>query len=74
MYVCICNSVTDRAIHQSVKAGYDSYQKICSQLNTASCCGRCQHHVREVIEDAKDKYQHNSPTAIPIFMQQRIAA
>ena len=74
MYVCICNSVTDRAIHQSVKAGHDNYQKICSQLNTASCCGRCKHHVREVIEDAKDKYQCNNTAQTPIFMQQSIAA
>jgi len=52
MYVCICNAVTDKAIKKAVKRGCDSYDKVCQKLNVASCCGRCQGHAREVINDA----------------------
>ncbi|PID46841.1 MAG: (2Fe-2S)-binding protein [Proteobacteria bacterium] len=51
MYVCICNSVTDKAIKTAVECGYDSYDRICQELDIASCCGRCEDHAREVISE-----------------------
>lgn len=52
MYVCICNNVTDRDIKSAVKRGCDSYEKICSELKVASCCGRCRSHAHEVLAEA----------------------
>lgn len=51
MYVCICNSVTDKAIKRAVKRGCDSYDKVCDKLKVASCCGQCEGHAREVISE-----------------------
>ena len=52
MYVCICNSVTDKAIKRAVKRGCDSYDRVCDKLKVASCCGRCEGHAREVVKEA----------------------
>lgn len=52
MYVCICNSVTDKAIKRAVKRGCNSYDKVCHKLKVASCCGRCEGHAREVVSEA----------------------
>lgn len=65
MYVCICNAITDREIKQAVKHGHDSYEKICSQLGTANCCGRCESHVREVIDDVH--FENNNAMPPPII-------
>ncbi len=52
MYVCICNSVTDRQIQEAVRQGADTFGKVSSELGVATCCGQCEEHAREVIEDA----------------------
>jgi len=71
MYVCICNSVTDKAIKRAVKRGCDSYSKVCDKLKVASCCGQCEGHAREVISDAitdnesKAVYQITPVLALP---------
>lgn len=52
MYVCICNEVTDKAIKKAVKHGCNSYGKVCQKLNVASCCGRCEGHAREIVNEA----------------------
>ncbi|EIJ33630.1 (2Fe-2S)-binding protein [Thiothrix nivea] len=50
MYVCICHSVTDKAIKKAVKQGHDSLEAIQQELKVGTCCGRCKHHAREVID------------------------
>jgi bacterioferritin-associated ferredoxin len=52
MYVCICNSVTDRQIRKAVNNGADSLQAIQSQLKVGTCCGKCRDCARRVIADA----------------------
>jgi len=61
MYVCICNAVTDKDIKCAVKQGHDTYEKICCQLNVASCCGRCQWVAREVINEARGEANGAKP-------------
>ncbi len=41
MYVCICNSVTDREIREAAKNGANSLEALSHQLKVATCCGRC---------------------------------
>lgn len=52
MYVCICNSVTDREIKKAVKQGIDTFDEVRNQLGVSSCCGQCENHAREVINEA----------------------
>lgn len=51
MYVCICHSVTDKAIKRAVKQGHDTLEAVQQELKVATCCGRCRHHALEVIEE-----------------------
>lgn len=41
MYVCICNSVTDRDIITAAENGASSLKDLSDELNVATCCGRC---------------------------------
>lgn len=53
MYVCICNSVTDRQIKCAVKSGHGSFAQVQQELLVATCCGCCEAHAREVIQETK---------------------
>lgn len=52
MYVCICHSVTDKAIKKCVRQGHDTLEAIQCELKVGTCCGRCKPHAQEVIEEA----------------------
>ncbi|MCF7989374.1 MAG: (2Fe-2S)-binding protein [Thiohalocapsa sp.] len=41
MYVCVCNKVTDRQIHEACNDGAHSMQCLRDRLKVATCCGRC---------------------------------
>lgn len=49
MYVCICNAVTDRQIHQAVAEGVRSMRELQLRLGLASTCGRCAPCARELL-------------------------
>ena len=49
MYVCICNSVTDRQIREAVDNGCDSMSKLRSELNVANGCGKCETCARQLL-------------------------
>lgn len=66
MYVCLCNSVTDRQIRKAVKQGVDTFDKVRSELGVATCCGQCEHHAREVIMDAREVRQPIEISLIPM--------
>jgi bacterioferritin-associated ferredoxin len=50
MYVCVCNGVTDKEIRRAVERGHDSLDSLRSELQVASCCGRCANCARSLIE------------------------
>lgn len=50
MYVCICQAISDRQIREVVDRGAASVYEVQAHLPVASCCGRCEDSVREVIE------------------------
>ena len=41
MYVCVCNKVTDRQIHEACSDGAHSMECLRDRLKVATCCGRC---------------------------------
>jgi bacterioferritin-associated ferredoxin len=52
MYVCICHSVTDKAIKKYVRQGHSTLDAIQCKLKVGTGCGRCKAHAQEVIDDA----------------------
>jgi bacterioferritin-associated ferredoxin len=50
MYVCVCQAISDRQIREVVDRGAASVYEVQVHLPVASCCGRCEDSVREVIE------------------------
>ncbi len=65
MYICICNSVTDRDIMKAVDKGATSLQDLSDKLNVATCCGRCADCANSLLLQACNK-----PAAIelPVMM------
>ena len=51
MYVCVCNSVTDREIRRAVERGCDSMAKLRNELQVATCCGKCEACAREMLRE-----------------------
>lgn len=41
VYVCICQSVTDREIRRAAARGAASLEALRDELGVASCCGCC---------------------------------
>lgn len=52
MYVCICNSVTDRQIREAARNGVCSMDALCDQLRVATCCGTCRDCACAILQEA----------------------
>ncbi len=52
MYVCICNAVTDKAIHRAVRNGARTLRELRYELNVATQCGRCAHCAKKCLHQA----------------------
>ena len=55
MYVCICNSVTDRQIRKAVEDGCDSLDKLREELRVGAGCGKCETCARQLLDEITDK-------------------
>ncbi len=53
MYVCVCNSVTDRDIVKAANKGAYTLKDLSDQLNVATCCGRCANCAKRVLNEAR---------------------
>ena len=52
MYVCICNSVTDRQIFQAVDEGAATMNEISNRYSIGSNCGKCIALAQRVFDQA----------------------
>jgi bacterioferritin-associated ferredoxin len=50
MYVCICNSVTDRDIRKAVDNGVRTFKELNAQLQVATGCGRCVECANDILQ------------------------
>ncbi|KAA0875034.1 (2Fe-2S)-binding protein [Nitrincola tapanii] len=50
MYVCICNGITERDVHQAIDQGASSYRELKQNLQVGSCCGKCACFARELLQ------------------------
>lgn len=49
MIVCVCKSVSDRTIRASIAEGVDTFDELQFELGVATCCGKCEESVRDVM-------------------------
>jgi bacterioferritin-associated ferredoxin len=52
MYVCICNYVTDREIHEAVELGVCSMGELRDCLGVSTGCGKCADCAKDVLQEA----------------------
>lgn len=70
MIVCVCKSVSDRTIRASIAEGMDSFDELQFELGVATCCGKCEESVRDVMVQSgvcasRCGVTHARPTAVP---------
>jgi bacterioferritin-associated ferredoxin len=51
MYVCVCNTVTDRDIRKALERGARSLGEVQSWLPVGGCCGCCVESAQQVVDD-----------------------
>ena len=84
MIVCVCKSVSDRTIRASIAEGMDSFDELQFELGVATCCGKCEETVRDVMAQSgvcasRCGVPHGSavvpaPHAVPLTFYERKAA
>ena len=52
MYVCICNAVTEKTIHDTVAEGSTTIRELRQRLGVGASCGRCTPCARDVLHYA----------------------
>jgi bacterioferritin-associated ferredoxin len=50
MYVCICNSVTERQVQECARAGVSTVDELTVELGVGAGCGRCRECAAECLE------------------------
>lgn len=87
MIVCVCKSVSDRTIRASIAEGMDSFDELQFELGVATCCGKCEESVRDVMAQSgvcesrcgvPHTVVHSStvvtPQVVPLMFYERKAA
>ena len=73
MYVCVCNSVTDKQIRKCVEQGACSIEHLSDELNVATCCGKCKgcakRVLREAMKDVSAAVRQFPVDVVPVYNQ-----
>jgi len=51
MYVCICNSITDKQIRRAAKSGVSSLYELRGALGVAAGCGSCARTAEDILNE-----------------------
>ena len=70
MYVCICNSITDRQVKTAIEAGAEGWKDVHAHYGCKPNCGKCQCEMVEVITEHRAT---QSQTSGPIFATPALA-
>jgi bacterioferritin-associated ferredoxin len=65
MYVCICQAVTDREIHQAARNGARTLRDLRRDLGVGVDCGRCASCARECLKSAKEDSHESLQILVP---------
>ena len=52
MYICLCNAITERQVHESARSGVRSIEELSAELGVAAGCGRCRECAVELLREA----------------------
>ncbi|KGW60889.1 (2Fe-2S)-binding protein [Burkholderia pseudomallei] len=69
MIVCVCKSVSDRKIRASLAEGVNTFEKLQFELGVATCCGKCEETVREIMAEqgvCASRCGAERPAAVPV--------
>ena len=50
MYVCVCNSVTERQVQECAEAGVCTLDELALELGIGAGCGRCRQCAAECLQ------------------------
>lgn len=62
MYVCICNNVTEKDIHDAVRAGARTLDCLADSLAVSTCCGQCAYYADQCLQIALTTVTASPPT------------
>jgi len=51
MYVCLCNSITDRDIQRAAEEGCNTMRQLGRELGVGEQCGRCTSMARDILRE-----------------------
>ncbi len=63
MYVCVCQAVTERQIHQAARDGAKTIKDLRRDLGVTSECGRCATCAKQCLRDAHGSDAEDSSLA-----------
>ncbi|MGZ5025880.1 MAG: (2Fe-2S)-binding protein [Methylobacter sp.] len=63
MYVCVCQAVTDREIHQAARNGAKTLKDLRRDLGVSVDCGRCASCARQCLKAANQDFLDALPVA-----------
>jgi len=65
MYVCVCNAVTERHIHDAVEHGVRRMRELRDHLGVAADCGRCASCAHACLKSALGSQVASVPQTFP---------
>lgn len=66
MYVCVCNSVTEKDVHRAVMRGVRTFKELKHETEVATCCGKCAGCAKQVLKEAIHQHARDEH-ALPSF-------
>lgn len=63
MYVCLCQAVTDRDIHEAAKNGATCLKDLRRDLRVSVDCGRCASFARKCLKTANENFAASQQAA-----------
>ncbi|MGZ4970096.1 MAG: (2Fe-2S)-binding protein [Methylobacter sp.] len=64
MYVCVCQAVTDREIHQAARNGAKTLRDLRRELGVSVDCGRCASCARKCLKVANEDSLESLPVGV----------
>lgn len=69
MYVCVCNAVTERQVHEAINAGATTIKALNRQLGVGAQCGACVSCAKECLSQTSVQKTSLPANVFPINKQ-----
>jgi bacterioferritin-associated ferredoxin len=63
MFVCICNQVSERKVHEAAHRGVRTLEELSELLGVATGCGTCTEFARDCLAEAVAELEASAPPA-----------